>query len=319
MKVSVVIPAYNSSRTLRELLESIEESREQDFEVIVVDDGSTDDGAEAAASLGARVVRLERNSGPAVARNAGVKAAQGEIILFLDSDVRLKPGLIAHVAGRMEAEPELLALNGYYSPRPVNPGFMQSFKARYIHYQFQGKEDTPVLETCCAAVRKNVLLELGGFDESYRGPDIEDYELGYRISERGPMKIDHAMVVDHNFPGFLANTRNFFRRGAMWTGLLLMRRRFDTAGTTASEGLLQILGAIAAVMLTASPLAPRLLLPAFLAAFCAYLYWGRGFFMYLYREEGAGFALAGVLVHWANAVIICAGVVSGLLGFGIKK
>jgi glycosyltransferase involved in cell wall biosynthesis len=319
VKVSVVIPVYDSSASLQELLRSIGEADPCDREVIVVDDGSPEGVAEVGAALGARVIRLPCNSGPATARNMGVKAAEGEVILFLDADVKPPPGLIAHAARRMEEEPELLSLNGYYSPFPLNPGFFQSYKARYIHFLFQGKEDTQVLETCCAAVRKSVLLELGGFDESYRGADVEDYELGYRISARGPMKIDHAMVVGHHFPGFSRNAKNYFRRGAMWTDLYLRRRRFDAAATTASEGLLQVLGALAAVILLASPFAPRLLAPVFIALFCGYLVGGRGFFSYLNREEGLGFAMAGIFVHWANSVVISSGVAYGTIRYGVKK
>ena len=319
MKLSVVIPVYNSVASLAELLRALGESDPCDHEVIVVDDGSTDGSAAAAEALGARVIRLPKNSGPATARNAGVRAAAGEVILFLDADVKPPPSLMAHAARRLAEEPELVALNGYYSPVPLNPGFFPSFKARYIHFLFSGKDDTQVLETCCAAVRKRVILEVGGFDESYRGADVEDYELGYRISALGPMKIDHAMVVGHNFPGFFSNARKFWRRSAMWTELLLARRRFDSAGTTASEGVQQVLGALAAVFLLASPLAPRLLAPVFVALFGGYLFGSRHFFRYLYQEEGAGFAAAGIVVHWANSVVIVSGAAFGLIQYGVKR
>jgi glycosyltransferase involved in cell wall biosynthesis len=319
VKISVVIPVYESAVSLDQLLRAINESDPCDREVIVVDDGSSDNAAELAASLGARVIRLTTNSGPATARNMGVKAAEGEVVLFLDADVKPPPGLIAHVARRMEREPDLLALNGYYCPVPLNPGYFPAYKARYIHFLFQGKEDTQVLETPCAAVRTSALREAGGFDESYRGADVEDYELGYRLSARRPMKIDHAMLVAHHFPGFIRNARNFFRRGAMWTELYLGRRRFDAAATTASEGLLQVLGALAAAALAMTPLAPRVLAPVFILLFGAYLIGGRGFFKYLYREEGPGFALTGIFVHWANSVVIAAGAAWGVIRYSVKK
>jgi hypothetical protein len=101
---SVVVPAYNRAALLRQALASIEAQRFRDFEVIVVDDGSTDDTAAVAASFrpGAKVLRIV-NSGPAEARNQGAAAARGRYLAFLDSDDLFFPWTLAtyaEIAGR---------------------------------------------------------------------------------------------------------------------------------------------------------------------------------------------------------------------------
>ncbi len=87
-RISVVIPAFQASASIERCLAAVARQTlpPEQYEVIVVDDGSTDDTANRASRCGARVVRLLRNQGPAQARNAGLAAARGEIVVFTDSD-----------------------------------------------------------------------------------------------------------------------------------------------------------------------------------------------------------------------------------------
>ncbi len=319
MKVSIVIPVYNSADTLDKLLESIESSEACEYEIIIVDDCSTDNSVQVANSHRAKVIRLEQNQGPAAARNRGVELAEADVVLFLDADVVIPPHLIAHVARRFENEPELLGLNGYYQPEPLNPGFFPHYKARYINYMFQGVKETEALETACAAVRRQVLLDLGGFDTTYHGADVEDYELGYRIAQLGPMEVDHKMVVGHHFPGFIGNARNFFRRSAMWTELFLKRRKFDAAATTGDEGLVRILGATCVLFALLILLGFDHLFLTSVIIFCIYSWLNRGFIKYLYRNSGLDFLLIALGIHLANSVVISAGAAYGTLTYLYKR
>ena len=88
MKVSVIIPAYNSEATLPELLDSLLNQSYQDFETIVVDDASMDGTSQVARSYPCKVLTLSKNRGPAYCRNIGADNAQGDILAFTDSDCR---------------------------------------------------------------------------------------------------------------------------------------------------------------------------------------------------------------------------------------
>jgi len=107
--VSVVIPAFNRASTIEQAVASARAQTRAPREIIVVDDASTDDTAEVARRAGARVVRLERNQGCSTARNAGIHAAGGDAIAWLDSDDFWEPNHIAVVAGLLDRYPEAAA------------------------------------------------------------------------------------------------------------------------------------------------------------------------------------------------------------------
>ncbi|MEM1116666.1 MAG: glycosyltransferase family A protein [Bacteroidota bacterium] len=107
-RVSVVVPVYNGARYLKEALHSV---RSQDLatEVVVVDDGSTDDSAAVAEAAGARVIR-QANAGPSAARNAGIGATSAPYLAFLDADDAWSPGFLARLVEALDADDGLGAV-----------------------------------------------------------------------------------------------------------------------------------------------------------------------------------------------------------------
>src|SRR5918996_1041295 len=85
--ISIIVPVYNNPSDLRECLSAFRSTSCPDWEIIVVDDASTDDSSSVAARMGARVLRLAENMGPAAARNYGARHARGDILFFVDADV----------------------------------------------------------------------------------------------------------------------------------------------------------------------------------------------------------------------------------------
>src|ERR1700724_2255072 len=95
-QVSVVIPVFNGAATVREAIDSALDQRLRDFEVIVVNDGSTDDSAHVLEQFAGRITLINQpNRGPACARNAAVKMTKGEYLAFLDADDKWKPQMLA--------------------------------------------------------------------------------------------------------------------------------------------------------------------------------------------------------------------------------
>ena len=107
--ISVVIPLYNKEAIIKKSLESVLTQDYDDFEVVVVNDGSTDKSVEIVKSIqDTRITLIEQeNGGPSKARNTGVKNARGEWILFLDADDELLPGALKHFAGLVEAHKDI--------------------------------------------------------------------------------------------------------------------------------------------------------------------------------------------------------------------
>lgn len=223
-RLTVVIPVFNGSALLKQALEAMSGSLVKPFEVLVVDDCSTDDSAAVAQRYGAQVLRTERQSGPARARNLGAQAAKGDVLFFLDADVCVHPETIELV---LEAftDPELDALIGSYDDDPAEPDFLSQYKNLmhcFVHHTSRSEACT--FWSGCGAIRREVFLSYSGFDESYARPAIEDIELGYRLTEAGRrILLDRNVQVKHlkrwSFWNLLKT--DIFDRGIPWTELIL--------------------------------------------------------------------------------------------------
>jgi glycosyltransferase involved in cell wall biosynthesis len=137
-RVSVVIPAYNAAQTLEECLQAVRQSSCENYEIIVVDDGSTDSSAAIADRHGCLVVRLEANEGAAVAKNVGASQASGDILLFTDADVLVQPDTVQRVIEHLQ-EPGLCAVVGLLGRGLRYAGFASHFKNLWMHYTYFGQ------------------------------------------------------------------------------------------------------------------------------------------------------------------------------------
>jgi glycosyltransferase involved in cell wall biosynthesis len=224
--ITVIIPVYNAASMLRSCLEHLRRST-YPAECIVADDGSTDSSTEVARQFGATVVHTPRRSGPARARNLGAKAAKGDILFFLDSDVCVHPDTIERVAARF-TDPQLDAVIGCYDEAPDCKDFFSQYRNLmhcFVHQN--GRAEASTFWSGCGAIRRSVFEEHGGFDESYKRPAIEDIELGYRLARQGrKMVLDKNIEVKHlkrwTFWGFVQT--DIFDRGVPWTELILRER-----------------------------------------------------------------------------------------------
>ncbi len=197
-KVSVIIPTYNRGGWVTEAIDSVLAQRETfaDFETIVVDDGSTDDTQDRLFSYGNRIrVIRQENAGVSAARNAGIRAAAGDLLAFLDSDDYWLPGKLSAQVRFFHENPaaavcqtqEIWIRNG----RRIYP--------RPRHQKRAGDIFTASLELCLVSpsavmIAGRVLDRFGLFDETL--PACEDYELWLRIGCRLPIDlIDRPLIV----------------------------------------------------------------------------------------------------------------------------
>ncbi|HEY4707739.1 MAG TPA: glycosyltransferase [Thermodesulfobacteriota bacterium] len=198
--ISVVIPAYNAAAHIQATLESALAQTCDDFELIISDDGSTDNTVEAAGALCARFperrVRILRNPhlGPGGARNSGIEVAEGQWIAFLDSDdlwFRDKLEAVAKKIG--EGTADLICHSEIW---------MDSFGKRLLyHYKSFDSAVAPflslyrrnALSTSAVAVRKELLLKAGLFDTAL--PAAQDYDLWLRLSLIPGIRIEYIEEV----------------------------------------------------------------------------------------------------------------------------
>ena len=225
-RVSAVIPVFNGGSDLEKCLAAIAASVYPLLEIILVDDGSTDGMTHAAAMRhGARVIRREQMMGPASARNLGAGEARGDIIFFTDADVLLDPAAIAIAVRTLDADPEVCAVFGSYDDQPGHASFLSQYRNLFHHWVHQtGNEEAFTFWTGCGAIRREVLLQVGGFSEDYERPSIEDIELGARLRAAGlRIRLEKNMLGQHmkrwRFWNMLRT--DIFHRGIPWMRLVL--------------------------------------------------------------------------------------------------
>jgi peptidoglycan/xylan/chitin deacetylase (PgdA/CDA1 family)/GT2 family glycosyltransferase len=187
--VSVVIPAYNEEKYLPLCLESIKrQDYAAEYEVIVVDNASTDNTARIALDWGAKVVYESKRS-PACARQKGVEAARGEIIVFIDADTQAPTYWLSTIVSRFVREPETVVVSGPYAycdaGRIARIFSYSNFISIIIDQLFRKVLNKgSAIWGCNFAVRRSALLEVGGFDTSIRFYG-EEYELSLRLKKAG--------------------------------------------------------------------------------------------------------------------------------------
>lgn len=185
-RVSVIIPVRNAAPDLRQCLSCLAKSDYHDYEVVVVDDASTDGTPAVAREFDARLIELPQRGGPAAARNAGSHAARGALLYFIDADVCVHPDTLTRVARLFDDDPELSAAFGSYDAAPLAPQFLSQYRNLLHHFTHQAaRRDAATFWSGCGAIRRDAFFDMGGFDHGYGRPSIEDIELGVRLFKDG--------------------------------------------------------------------------------------------------------------------------------------
>ena len=225
MKISVVIPAYNGAATIANSIESILRQTRAPEEIIVSDDCSTDHTAEVAARYAAsvRYVRRPHNGGLSANRNTGVRASQGDWLLFLDQDDVLLPHALESLSATA-ARSGAGVVYGFVLLRASRPE-----RARLHGLPWAAGEPpagakanfwwTAITSTGCALFRRSLLGEVGEFDEAI--PQAEDCEFWLRCGVTCPFAhCDTVVLKKYETPGSLGSSAS----GSIWWRLYLQRK-----------------------------------------------------------------------------------------------
>ncbi len=323
--VSVVIPAYNASATIGACIRSVlAADYDGRVEVIVADDGSTDDTAAIAERMGCRLVRKTRNGGPARARNAGAGAARGDILIFVDADTQMRRDSIQE-AVRALSQNGVGAVSGMYEPEPINSGFFPRYYA-YLKYQAYTANDADrinVFSGQCGAIWKELFDRLGGYRSIAWGVDIENEEFGYRINQENEVALSRRFRVGHNFPGFAKLMFVFNNRVYWWILFRHFSKRDETVLMTRGFGYATAALPASALCLSAAPFMPGRILPAILYTLslmlgCGFAWGYKGFWRFCLGRGGPVFALVSALASALFSFVITAGAARGYLSVAWK-
>ncbi|MDD5680055.1 MAG: glycosyltransferase [Candidatus Omnitrophica bacterium] len=215
VKISVIIPTYNRANYICNAIDSVLAQTYKDFEIIVVDDGSTDNTKEILRQYDDKIRYFyQDNRGVSVSRNKGMREANGEYVAFLDSDDIWMPNKLERQISYMDSNPDIgltYSFARYYS-KDEN---YEKIRPKSIAITIKDMIETDaVLPTSTVMLRKKCLDCVGFFDESMFG--MEDFDFWFRVAERFPINfISDIMVHVRSFDVNLSNQNE-----KMWSGYI---------------------------------------------------------------------------------------------------
>lgn len=300
-QISVIIPEYNAKEYLVRSLPAFKKSKSKNFELIVVDDNSSDGSPEIAQRYADIVLKMKKNSGPATSRNQGAQASRTPLLLFLDSDVRIHPDTITGVLAAFEDNPESSAFFGSYDSQPPEKNFFSQYKNLFHHYVHQNaSSDAHTFWAGCGAIRKKDFDDVGGFSPDFTKPSIEDVELGYKLKEQGKtIKLLKDLQVTHlkrwTLLGLLK--ADILYRAIPWTLLALRKGLPRDLNFKFSD---RFSGVAACLLLLSLCFVWKW--PIFVVSA---LVWGglllfihKDLYKFFYKKRGFIFAFFAILYHW---------------------
>jgi GT2 family glycosyltransferase len=320
--ISVIIPVYNGAQTLPACLQALQAQTHPPDEIIIVDDGSTDESAAVAAQFKVKVL-AQPNLGPAAARNHGAQAAQGNILLFTDADCVPAPDWVARMLAPF-VEPGTAGAKGEYRtrrPELVARFVQQEYQERYDRMAQQPQID--FVDTYSAGYRRSIFLATGGFDPTFPTASVEDQEFSFRLAEQGyRLQYVPGAVVYHDHDRSLGEYAGRKYWIGYWKALVMRRYPAKLAHDSHTPQVLKVQMGLAAgggLLLLAGSIARngRLLSVGGLA----WLLLGiSGFSLYLkiWRRDRPVLLVAPLLL-WVRAWALSLGFLSGTLRFLVRE
>ena len=311
MNFSIIVPAHNASRTISRCLEAIFDSDFKEFEVVVIDDASNDSTVDIVKKFPCRIVEMKKRIGTHNIRNMGKNESRYDTLVYIDSDILIKPDTLSKIRCSFKEDPGLAAVVGVLSKEHPNSGYFSQYKNLYMHY---------ILNKCprfidfiygsIYAIKKEHFLEcwsLGRFGE--------DTDLGMRLCRRNlkillnkDLEVIH--LKEYSFISFLRNDfiipyywAKIFIRQHGWAILIKKKRFFHAwAGQLVSI----VLAGLTLPLLFVSPLISVVFIVSFLLV-------NSMFFVFLYRQRGAFFLIRSVFLTWLDMLIMLSGIICGFI------
>jgi len=316
MNASVIAPVFNAEKTIRECVDSLLKQKfPGKYEIIVVDDGSTDGTAKKVRGIkGVKLIR-QKNSGPAAARNNGARNARHEIIVFIDGDCEAEKNWLEEMA-RPFKNKKVAGVQGAY--RTKQKEFVARFAQAEIEYRYKkmlSSNNIDWIGSYSAAYRKNIFLKEQGFSREFLKASGEDPDLSYKLSEKGyALKFNPNAIVYHSHPSSLGDYLRKKYVHAFWRVLLYKKHSGKAANDSYTPQLLKaqigFLGLFLA-FLALSAFSQNLL---FLALLClVFFVFSTLPFVFFALRRGFFMGLASFFILLARDIAFIAGLAGGTI------
>lgn len=316
--LSVLVCSFNNAAQLELCLKAVRDSAYSGYELIVVDDGSRDDSFGVAQQYADKAFRFEENRGRSNARNTCVSLAKGEILVFVDADVCIRPDTLGLIEDYFVSHAEMAAVTGLLSKTHFNENFFSQYKNLYMHYIFSRLPDhVTFLYGSIHAIRAAAFLPYGDVVNI-----TDDTALGQRLVSQGSkIGFSKSLEVIHlkkySFGGFFRNDFLIpYDMGQVFIKFKGWRQlgKHNTGFVHSSPS--QLLSILIIVALSVfSLLFYRVAWWRYTAAalLIAWSFLNYPFFRCLAKEKGWSFACRAVVITFVDHIVMAAGIASGML------
>ncbi len=243
-KASVIIPVYNDKNNLKVCLEIIKPiAVRHNWDVIVVDDASTDGSTQDWDEKNVRLVKLGKNKGVANARNTGAELSNNEIIVFVDSDILPHKDCLENLVYFLLERNDIHSAGAWAVPVNLNKeSWSSNFVCLRNCWGFEWKENEnerffSCFKSECSAIRKKTFMEVGKFDLKFGRVGVEEFHLGHKLEDSGKKNVViKNATFEHYQKPLPLRCKNLIHRTARWLPLLLSRRKLESQGAVATSG-----------------------------------------------------------------------------------
>jgi glycosyltransferase involved in cell wall biosynthesis len=318
-KVSVVVPCFNSEKTLGKCIDALLNQKfSGDFEIVMVDDGSTDTTAEIIKKNKKIRYIFQKNSGPAKARNNGWKQAVGDIIVFTDSDCVPEENWLKLMVSSFKLSNNIGAVGGAYGKTVNSESLLANLIGEEIKFRYKniGKY-TDAHGSYSLAVRKNILERIGGYNEFYPVATAEDWDLCYRIQAAGyKIYFNQKAKVGHHHPTKLIKyLKTQFRHGFYRVKLYKDNpERVMGDKYSGNAKYIVVFSGLFLLFLVLCIFYRQFVLPLMISFFALMILNSRMFF-YLKKKKGFVFAIRGFILQIVRGFAWLFGMIKGIRFF----
>ncbi|MFA6889046.1 MAG: glycosyltransferase family 2 protein [Candidatus Woesearchaeota archaeon] len=197
--VTIIIPTYNNANYLDECLKRVIQQDYPNYEILVIDDCSTDDTEKIVKKYPVRYIKNKENSGASYTRNIGATLSKGKILVYLDSDVNIPSHAVSSIVNNLIKKHDVLMVMGTYSENTKDLNFVSDYKNLDLGFRFlQLDYKIPYLSSFFFAISKDVFKNTDGFSTSFKKSSVEDVEFGWKICNGKKLTLqDRNVKIDH--------------------------------------------------------------------------------------------------------------------------
>lgn len=300
MNLSVIVPTYNSEKTIDSCLKSIFDSTYKDFEVIVVNDGSTDSTLEKIKKYGCRVINLKKNQGVANARNIGAKHSKTNLLLFVDSDVLVHKDTISKMMEVYKLDSNIKIIGAVESGKYLLNNFGEKFLTLKRFYDFKWKKNEKRRKFSslpeCTFIEKKVFNKVGGYNTKYKLAGMEEYDIAYKLLKKGYYNYIYRDILHDHYKGSVKKRAStLLRRTSLYLPFFLKKKSLESEGANATmfDAFMSLFSFLGLITLPLAAVSIKLILIPF-SFFIITIIANLKFFFYLIKKQGFFFSFMSI-------------------------